>query len=160
MAKLKRKTYEENSEAEDIVVKIGPLRLYFQNVYTIISLINDIFTGSLYFIGSICNFFGAPAIYGNTLYLIGGFSFVMRPIIKLIHNIHIYKQDKVKRQRDEARMNPEKVFQVHRSQASPEQDGDYLGDAYNHEYYEDDDYQSHKKKPLSHGEGCNRSGIR
>ena len=143
MAKLKRKTYEENSEAEDIVVKIGPLRLYFQNVYTIISLINDIFTGSLYFIGSICNFFGAPAIYGNTLFLIGGFSFVMRPIIKLIHNIHIYKQDKVKRQRDEAQMNPEKVFQVHHSQASPEQEGDYLGAAYNHEYYEADDHQSH-----------------
>ncbi|AMB94114.1 hypothetical protein CYJ28_03560 [Aerococcus sanguinicola] len=140
MANMKRKSYEmEPQTEEDIVVKLGPLRLYFQNVYTIISLLNDIFTGSLYFIGSICNFVGAPAIYGNTLYLIGGFSFVMRPIIKLIHNIHIYNQDPSKRRRDEANLDKKKLFQIKYSQKGDQQDGDYLGDAYNHEYYEADD---------------------
>ncbi|AMB98570.1 hypothetical protein AWM75_00540 [Aerococcus urinaehominis] len=136
MVKVKSRRYQEEPATEqDIIMKIGPLRLYFQNTYTIISLVNDIITGALYFIGSICNFVGAPAIYGNSLYLIGGFSFVMRPIIKLIHNIHIYNKQPDKKHKDEAQFNRDKLIEVKHSQQAAAQKQDYLGQAYQDEYY-------------------------
>ncbi|MFL2131773.1 hypothetical protein ACEN33_10460 [Ruoffia sp. FAM 24228] len=52
MPEIKHKEREPHlDKEEDVIIKSGRFRIYFQNYYTIISLINDILTGGLYFIG-------------------------------------------------------------------------------------------------------------
>lgn len=52
MPEIKHKEREPQlDKEEDVIIKSGRFRIYFQNYYTIISLINDILTGGLYFIG-------------------------------------------------------------------------------------------------------------
>ncbi|MDT9694027.1 hypothetical protein Q5762_38020, partial [Streptomyces sp. P9(2023)] len=46
---VETKEHDTSPEKEqDIIVKTGHFRVYFQNYYTLISLINDLFTGVLY----------------------------------------------------------------------------------------------------------------
>ena len=50
MVKIRSKDYKLKSRPKkrDIKVSIGGLELYFENVYSIISLINDLLLGILY----------------------------------------------------------------------------------------------------------------
>lgn len=82
---------------EDVIVKAGRFRLYFQNYYTIISLINDIFTGSLYLTGSILQLYFGLDFLGMNLFIAASFFLLMRPILKIIHNVHVYRQEEYRR---------------------------------------------------------------
>lgn len=83
----------EPPKEEDVVLKIGRFRLYFQNYYTIISLSNDLLTGLLYFMGSLANLLGANPLVGQIMYILGGFFLLMRPIIRIIRNVFIYNKE-------------------------------------------------------------------
>ena len=99
MPEIKHKEREPHlDKKEDVIIKSGRFRIYFQNYYTIISLINDILTGGLYFIGSISNILGAPVIIGNIAYLVGGFFLLMRPILKIFRNVFIYNEEEYQRE--------------------------------------------------------------
>lgn len=77
MPEIKKKEREiEPGKEEDVVVKTGRFRIYFQNYYTIISLGNDLLTGGLYFIGSLANLLDAPELVGQLMYIAGGFFLV------------------------------------------------------------------------------------
>ncbi|WP_277631192.1 YrhK family protein [Atopococcus tabaci] len=83
MPEIKKKEREIGPEKEeDVVVKTGRFRIYFQNYYTVISLGNDLLTGGLYFIGSLANLLEAPDLVGQLMYIAGGFFLLMRPILK------------------------------------------------------------------------------
>lgn len=95
MPKIERKKHEVyQGKEEDIEIKSGRFRLYFQNRYTLISLATDLITGIFYIIASISALTSMPDIYGKYLYLMGGIFLTIRPILKIIHNIFIYDEKK------------------------------------------------------------------
>lgn len=97
MPKIKRKKHKRQPpKDEDIVLKTGRFRIYFQNYYTIISLINDILIGGLYLIGSIAVFLDGAKWISQWSYLAGAFFMLMRPTIKIIRNIFIYDKEEFK----------------------------------------------------------------
>lgn len=136
MPKIERKEHDViPDKEEDIEIKTGRFRLYFQNRYTLISLTNDILTGIFYLIGSIATLTPIPDIYGTYLYLIGGFFLTARPILKIFHNVFIY--DDVKLAEKEER---EAEAQEDEKGASEEES------EYNEEYYGKDNDQEYKEK--------------
>ncbi|WP_423189933.1 YrhK family protein [Alkalibacterium sp. f15] len=76
----------------DVIVKVGGFRLYFQNYYTIISLTNDIITGVLYLSGSLVQTFTELELVGSYLYIFASFFLLMRPILRITHNVFFYKE--------------------------------------------------------------------
>ncbi len=133
MPKIERKEHEVvPDKEEDIEIKSGRFRLYFQNRYTLISLVNDILTGIFYIIGSLATLTDIPDIYGTYLYLIGGVFLTARPILKIFHNVFIY-DDKKAAEREEKRNQ--------KKQGAPEED-----DEYNEEYYGEDNDEEYKKE--------------
>ncbi|GEL68024.1 YrhK family protein [Marinilactibacillus psychrotolerans] len=98
MPRVETKEHDVNPRKdEDMIVKLGNFRLYFQNYYTIISLGNDLATGALYLIGSLTQAFTDADRLGNYLYIFASFFLLMRPIIRIIHNIYLYKENQYRR---------------------------------------------------------------
>ena len=143
MPKIERKEHDINpGKEEDIEIKSGRFRLYFQNRYTLISLTNDILTGIFYIIGSLATLTDIPDIYGTYLYLIGGVFLTARPILKIFHNVFIYDDEKIAKQEEqEQREKEEKSSTEEGNEDSDEEDNEY-----NEEYYGKDNDQEYEEK--------------
>ncbi|MDN6296361.1 MAG: YrhK family protein, partial [Alkalibacterium sp.] len=89
--KRKKRAFSQY-EREDLIVKLGKFRFYFQNYYTIVSLVNDILIGSLYLLGSITSVLEGPQWIQKWSYLAGALFLLMRPILKIVRNIFIYNK--------------------------------------------------------------------
>src|SRR5699024_5061808 len=76
----------------DIIVKVGNFELYFENIYSIYSLINDLLIGILFIGGSLVSLLDGPDRLGQVLYFIGSIALILRPLIKIIQNTHVYRQ--------------------------------------------------------------------
>lgn len=125
----------EKKVERDVRIKLFGKVIYFRNAYHLLSLGNDILLGLLYFGGSIATVLGLPSMVGNILYLIGGFFFVMRPIINLTQNVHAYDYEEIKEyEDDESREDSDRPFDY--KQASREETEKVYND--NNEY---DDYK-------------------
>lgn len=83
----------EPGKEEDVIVKAGKFRVYFQNYYSIISLGNDLFTGILYLSGSLIQTFTDLTRVGMYLYIFASFFLLMRPILKIMHSVFIYREE-------------------------------------------------------------------
>ncbi len=95
MVKIRSKKYKlESQPKKDIIVEIGDLELYFQNAYSIVSLINDMLIGVLYLGGSLSNLLNGPELLGKVLYLLGSISLILRPLIQLVQNVYVYREKK------------------------------------------------------------------
>lgn len=93
MPEIKHKKREpEKIKVEDVIVKVGKFRFYFQNYYTIISLVNDILLGLLYVVGSLTSILNGPRWIMQWSYFGGAVFMLMRPALKIIRNIFIYNQ--------------------------------------------------------------------
>lgn len=86
------------SKEEDVIVKMGKIRLYFQNYYTIVSLTNDILTGTLYLTGSIMQLYFDMHFWGMNLFILASILLLMRPILKILHNVHIYSRQEYRKE--------------------------------------------------------------
>lgn len=94
MPKIRKKEHKRKiPKDKDIILKIGRLRIYFQNYYMIISLINDVLLGLLFFIGSVATLLNGPKWIKQWSYLIGALFMLMRPILKILGNIFIYDKE-------------------------------------------------------------------
>lgn len=137
--KQKQKQWYDIENADsDVIVKLGPLRLYYQNYYTIISLSLDILVGILYFVGAILFLFESTTQLGTYLFVIGGFFFFARPVIKLIDNFRHYALSYEKRERDEDYFDDDHFFEVKHSDDQPltNDSSNCLGEEYYNEYYD------------------------
>ena len=130
--------YNWNENADrDVVIKIGPLRLYYPNYYSLVSLSLDIFVGILYFIGSLLFLSEKTMAIGSILFVIGGFFFFMRPVVKLLDNFRQYNQVGLKREKDDQEFDDNKFIDVIYSEEVPEeQEEENQIDDYYAEYYE------------------------
>ncbi|MCC5896267.1 MAG: YrhK family protein [Alkalibacterium sp.] len=94
MPEIEKKEHDyQPGKEEDIIVKAGNFRVYFQNYYTIISLGNDLFTGILYLSGSLVQTFTDLETVGMYLYIFASFFLLMRPILKIMHSVFIYREE-------------------------------------------------------------------
>lgn len=99
MPKLETKKHDlQPGKDEDMIIKVGTFRLYFQNYYTIISLANDIATGGLYLAGSLTQTFTNHERIGMYLYIFASFFLLMRPVIRIIHNVYLYKENQYRKE--------------------------------------------------------------
>lgn len=148
MPEIEKKKHEvDPGKDEDVVLKAGGFRVYFQNYYTIISLGNDLLTGGLYFIGSLANLLGAPTIVGQIMYIAGGFFLLMRPILKIIHNVFIYdKEEYQKKIVDAGLMEDEEERE--KKEEIEEKSEDETDQEYNEEYYGEEEDQEEKKEEI------------
>ncbi|KAF1301433.1 YrhK family protein [Enterococcus saccharolyticus] len=95
MPKIKKKTREiDKNVEEDIEIQVSRFKLYLQNRYNLISLLVDFLTGIFYVLGSIAMLTKMPDIYGTILSLLGGIFLTIRPILRIIKNVFIYKNKK------------------------------------------------------------------
>lgn len=91
MPSLKKKKHElETPKDQDIIVKVGKFRIYFQNYYTIISLVNDVLLGGLFLVGSIATLLDASKWISRWSYFLGALFMLMRPVLRILRNIFIY----------------------------------------------------------------------
>lgn len=152
MPEIETKKHEvEPEEDEDVIVKAGGFRIYFQNYYTIISLGNDLLTGGLYFLGSLANLFGAPAIVGQLLYIAGGFFLLMRPILKIMHNVFIYDKEEYQEEVKDVAINEEDEEErsdERKSEESDEESEEESERGYNENYYGEEESQEEKKEKI------------
>lgn len=146
MPKIERKKHDViPDKEEDIEIKTGRFRLYFQNRYTLISLTNDILTGIFYMIGSLATLTPIPDVYGTYLYLIGGVFLTARPILKIFHNVFIYDDEKLaQKEEQEAKEKEEK--EKAEAEADKEDNDPEEEQEYNEEYYGRDNDQEYKEK--------------
>lgn len=148
LPKIERKTHEvENDMEEDIELKSGRFRIYFQNRYTLISLLNDLLVGLVYILGSISSLIGLPSIYGTYFYLAGGVFLILRPLIKIIHNIYIYKD--AEERREEERKEKEQEQKEQKENEGGDQESHQEDQEYNQEYYGDDHNKEYEKEEES-----------
>lgn len=147
MPKIERKTHKvENDTEEDIELKSGRFRIYFQNRYTLISLLNDLLVGLVYILGSISSLIGLPSIYGTYFYLAGGVFLILRPLIKIIHNIYIYKDAEERREEErKEKEQEEKEQKEQKENEGGEQESHQEDQEYNQEYYGDDHDEEYEK---------------
>ncbi|WP_082220138.1 YrhK family protein [Jeotgalibaca dankookensis] len=95
MPEIKKKRYQsEPSEAEDVVIKAGKFRIYFQNYYTLISLGNDFLIGVLYLFGAIASMVDRiPDLFSQWTYVFGAIFLIARPLLKILRNVFIYDKN-------------------------------------------------------------------
>lgn len=150
MPKIERKTHEvENDMEEDIELKSGRFRVYFQNRYTLISLLNDLLVGLVYILGSISSLIGLPSIYGTYFYLAGGVFLILRPLIKIIHNIYIYKDAEERREEERKEKEQEQERKEQKEDEGGDQESHQEDQEYNQEYYGDDHNKEYEKEEES-----------
>ncbi|SFC26747.1 YrhK-like protein [Alkalibacterium subtropicum] len=88
----------EPGKDEDVVVKVGGFRVYFQNYYTIVSLTNDLLTGGLYLSGSLVQTFTNMERIGMYLYIFASFFLLMRPVLKILQYVYLYNKEEYEKQ--------------------------------------------------------------
>lgn len=73
----------------DIVVRLGREELILRQRYELVSILNDVFAGALFLIGSFL-FFRESTTYAATwLFVIGSVSMLIRPTIRLVRRVHL-----------------------------------------------------------------------
>ncbi|GAB2318759.1 hypothetical protein IRB23SM22_10170 [Alkalibacterium sp. s-m-22] len=138
---------------EDVIVKAGRFRIYFRNYYTIISLGNDLFTGILYLAGSLVQTFTDLDTVGMYLYIFASFFLLMRPILKIMHNVFLYSEEEYRRKilgedtvesEDRAEGDSDKPTKEVEIKSDSSDEGENKGEKeeiekdYNDDYYEDE----------------------
>lgn len=139
---------------EDVIVKAGRFRIYFQNYYTIISLGNDLFTGILYLTGSLVQTFTDLDTVGMYLYIFASFFLLMRPILKIMHNVFLYSEEEYRskilgedtdKSEDRAEGDSEKSTKEVEIKSNPDEDKNNSDKEEIEKEYNDDYYGDEKK---------------
>lgn len=139
---------------EDVIVKAGRFRIYFQNYYTIISLGNDLFTGILYLTGSLVQTFTDLDTVGMYLYIFASFFLLMRPILKIMHNVFLYSEEEYRskilgedtdKSEDRAEGDSEKSTKEVEIKSDPDEDKNNSDKEEIEKEYNDDYYGDEKK---------------
>jgi len=76
-----------------IHVSIGKRVLVLNHRYEALSILNDIFIGVFFTIGSILFFFSALETWAITMFLLGSIEFLLRPVIRLARRFHTQGHD-------------------------------------------------------------------
>lgn len=76
---------------DNLDIHLGKYDLFFKKGYKVLYTINDFLIGIWFLIGSFMFFSDATKTAGVWLFVIGSFELLIRPTIRLIHDIHFRK---------------------------------------------------------------------
>lgn len=79
----------DNGPSKDVEVTFGRERLIIHRRYETASILNDFLVAIWFLIGSIFFFYPADTKAGTWLFVIGSAQLLIRPCIRLAHNIHL-----------------------------------------------------------------------
>ncbi|MGN9864495.1 YrhK family protein [Bacillus swezeyi] len=77
-----------SKEANELKEKINRYEQFFKKRYKILYTLNDFIIGVLFFVGSFFFFFDQLEPAGIWLFAIGSLQLLIRPTIRLIHDVH------------------------------------------------------------------------
>lgn len=79
---------------QDLEINLGEYELFFKQRYTILSYTNDILLGLWFLIGSVFFFWESTKTAGVWLFVLGSIQLIIRPIIRIVHRIHLKRYNK------------------------------------------------------------------
>ncbi|KAB8135781.1 hypothetical protein F9U64_10965 [Gracilibacillus oryzae] len=95
MAEVRTKAKDNNSyqqQKEDYVNnRMKQHNQFYKSIYKVLYTINDFTIGVWFFAGSILFYFESLKKLGVTLFVIGSFQFLIRPTIRLVHEVKAKK---------------------------------------------------------------------
>ena len=72
-----------------LTIKLGPEEILIRKRYEAASILNDVLIAIWFIIGSVLFFFESTTYAATWCFLIGSIEFLVRPMIRLIRQIHI-----------------------------------------------------------------------
>lgn len=72
-----------------IHISLGRRTVVLNHRYEALSILNDIFIGIFFTVGSVFFFFSDLQTLAITLFLLGSIDFLLRPVIRLAHRMHV-----------------------------------------------------------------------
>ncbi|WP_066187960.1 MULTISPECIES: YrhK family protein [Gracilibacillus] len=84
----------------ELDLNLRNVQLRITSFYKFLYQINDLILGIIFLIGSFLFFSESTTFYGTILFVIGSVQMLIRPVISIVHDIHI---SKVKQQMDNDR---------------------------------------------------------
>ncbi|SDD69944.1 YrhK-like protein [Terribacillus halophilus] len=83
--------HEHKREKGEEVIRIGEYGIFFKRPYQILYMLNDFLIGLIFLIGSFLFLYESLKTAGCWLFAAGSLLLLIRPTIRLIHDIH-YKR--------------------------------------------------------------------
>ncbi|MFS0561102.1 YrhK family protein [Terribacillus sp. 179-K 1B1 HS] len=83
--------HEHNREKGEEVIRVGEYGIFFKRPYQILYMLNDFLIGLIFLIGSFLFLYESWKTAGCWLFAAGSLLLLIRPTIRLIHDIH-YKR--------------------------------------------------------------------
>lgn len=80
------------TQARPLTLNLGPEQLVVNRRYEVASMLNDILTGLWFVVGSIFFFYDSMQIPATWLFLIGSIQLLIRPIIRIVRDVHLRRK--------------------------------------------------------------------
>lgn len=79
----------DDGDSKSLTVRIGREEVVVRHRYEVLSIINDVFIGLWFTVGSVLFFSESTMTVATALFLIGSTHFLLRPLIRLGRRIHV-----------------------------------------------------------------------
>ena len=73
----------------DLAIRVGREELVIRHRYQTVSILNDFLIGLWFLLGSIAFFWPAWQETGTWLFVLGSAQLLIRPLIRLVHQLHL-----------------------------------------------------------------------
>lgn len=83
--------HEHKSDKKEDVIRVGEYGIFFKRPYQILYMLNDFLIGLIFLIGSFLFLYESLKTAGCLLFAAGSLLLLIRPTIRLVHDIH-YKR--------------------------------------------------------------------
>lgn len=85
------KTTEDNRRDDYVNSRMKQHNRFYKNIYNVLYTINEFIIALLFLIGSVLFYFKALETWAITLFVIASFQFIIKPSIRLVHEIKARK---------------------------------------------------------------------
>ncbi|SNZ18112.1 YrhK-like protein [Terribacillus aidingensis] len=83
--------HKDGSGNKEEVVQVGEYGIFFKRPYQILYMLNDFLIGLIFLVGSFFFMYESLKVAGCWLFAAGSFLLLVRPTIRLIHDINYKK---------------------------------------------------------------------
>lgn len=97
MALIPKIKTKQSENSIDLEIEQGKFKIYFIEKYATLQLMGDILVGLFFISGAILSFWEATTTFSRAAYLIGSFSFAIRPVLKILKRTWIYNNNDMKK---------------------------------------------------------------
>ncbi|MCE5033377.1 hypothetical protein BUY39_02590 [Staphylococcus cohnii] len=88
---MKRISKLGSNNQHEVDLQMRHVTIKISAIYKLFYQLNDLLLGIIFLIGSFFFFNESTTFYGTILFVIGSIQMLIRPIISIIHDIHINK---------------------------------------------------------------------